>query len=59
MKDNNLENTQKNSHLYEIIDVPQATGVNVPHFRGRGKLHPDALAPVLSRSSIFLKENWK
>ena len=27
MKDNNLENTQKNSHLYEIIDVPQATGV--------------------------------
>ena len=27
MKDNNLENTQKISHLYEIIDVPQATGV--------------------------------
>ena len=58
MKDNNLENTQKNSHLYEIIDVPQATGVMF-----RTSVDEEATSrrtgTVLSRSSIFLKENWK
>jgi len=54
MKDNNLENTQKNSHLYEIIDVPQATGVMF-----RTSATSRRTGTVLSRSSIFLKENWK
>ena len=37
--------TLRKIHIYTRLSRPAGNRCNVPHFRGRGKLHPDALAP--------------